>query len=78
MEAEIPTVEHWDAVSIPSLAQCVKDQGCRSCVVGCNCCLDLILGSRTPFAAGWPKMERTKNKNKKLNESTVSFGYDMP
>ena len=35
---------------------------CRSCGIGCNCGLDLILSLGIPYALGQPKKERKESK----------------
>ena len=55
------SLEHWDAGSIPHIAQWVKDLA-----LGRNCGLDLILGPEIPYASGQPKKEKERKMKKKL------------
>ena len=45
------SMEHWDAGSMPDLAQCVKDLAFLELGIGLNCGSDLICGLGTPYAA---------------------------
>ena len=58
--------EHWDAGSIPSPVQWVKDWHCHSCL-GCNCGSDQIPGPGTPYATRQLKMKKKIAERKIAN-----------
>ena len=56
--------KHWDAGSLPGLAQGLRIRCCCRCGLGHTCSLDLIPGPGTPHATGQPKKEKEKEKEK--------------
>ena len=65
-------MEQWDwwhlgsagsqQVQSPAQHSALGIRHCCSCSLGHDCGLDLISGSRTPYAVGQPKMKRKKKK----------------
>ena len=69
------SLEHWDAGSIPSPAQQVKDP---TVGVGYIHSLDLIPGLGTSYAMGWPKEKANKQtKNTRGIHLTPSYGHRL-
>ena len=62
--------EHWDASSIPSPAQWVKDPGhCHSCDLGLDCGSDLILAEEFHMPQEGQKKGKKKKKTEKAKET---------
>ena len=62
---QVQSLDHHDGLRI---------QHCRSCGIGRNGGLDLIPGSGSPCAQGWPKMEKKKKRRKEIQSSHCGSG----
>ena len=68
----VVSLQHQDASSISSLAQCIKGSGDASCGLGCNCDSELIPGPGTPPGVAKHEKEKKNSLHNSPGASTLA------